>query len=636
MRFPVNRHALWQIAADAGIIAVAWVLAWMLRFDQGRPVYYDRYLDWQIVLVVVAIQLSVFALAGFYNRWWRYVSTRDMWSAARGVSLAVLATFVVFTLFELHPARVPTGVWFIDLLLCLAFVAGSRLLARTILERPLPGQVVARGKEALVVGAGDAAQLVIKEMLRNPGLGYTPIGIVDDDPRKKNMRLHGIRVLGTITDLPRLIRDRRPDEILIAIPSASGEVRGRIVETARAAGLPVKTLPGLTELVSGDRDLALQLRPVEVEDVLGREPVEVDLDSIAGYVSSEVVMVTGAGGSIGSELCRQLARLGPARLVMVDHAEPALFEVDRELTRERKFVAGVPVVADVKDKVKMRQVFDKYRPAVVFHAAAYKHVAMMEANPIEAVRNNTLGTRTLADVAVEYGARRFVLVSTDKAASPKTVMGQSKALCEWIVETWGHRADVSTQFVAVRFGNVLNSSGSVIPIFRRQIAKGGPVTVTHAEMTRFFMTIPEAVQLVVQAGALAGRGQVYVLDMGEPVRIMDLAENMIRLSGKEPGTEIPIEIIGPAPGEKLHEVLVGEEEVVTPTQHPKIDRISRPPVESAWLSEELDILQRLVDEGDTLELVGELNRIVHGPRRVAVPAVPVGEVAEASSLTTRS
>ena len=273
--------------------------------------------------------------------------------------------------------------------------------------------------------------------------------------------------------------------------------------------------------------------------MLGREPVEVDLDSIAGYVSAEVVMVTGAGGSIGSELCRQLSRLGPARLVLVDHSEPALFEVDRELARERGFLAGVPVVADVKDGVKMRQVFAKYRPGVVFHAAAYKHVAMMEANPIEAVRNNTLGTRTIADVAVEFGAKRFVLVSTDKAANPRTIMGQSKALCEWIVETWGHRGDVSTRFVAVRFGNVLGSSGSVIPIFRRQIAKGGPVTVTHPEMTRFFMTIPEAVQLVVQAGAIAERGQVYVLDMGEPVRIMDLAENMIRLSGKEPGNRDP-------------------------------------------------------------------------------------------------
>jgi FlaA1/EpsC-like NDP-sugar epimerase len=621
VRLP-NRHALWQIAADAGIIALAWELAWLLRFDQGRPVYYDRYLDWQIVLVVIGVQLTVFALSGFYNRWWRYVSTRDMWGALRGVALASLATFVVFTLFEFHPARVPTGVWFIDLLLCLAFVAGSRLLARTLIERPLPGQVVARGKEALIVGAGDAAQLVIKEMLRNPSLGYTPIGIADDDPRKRNLRLHGIRVLGPTAELPQMIRDRRPDEVLIAIPSASGELRGHVAEAARAAGIPVKTLPGLAELVSGDAGLTTQLRPVEVEDVLGREPVEVDLDGIAGYVTGEVVMVTGAGGSIGSELCRQLSRLGPARLVMVDHSEPALFEIDRELARERKFLAGVPIVADVKDVVKMRYVFDKYRPGVVFHAAAYKHVALMEANPIEAVRNNTLGTRTLADVAVEHGARRFVLVSTDKAASPKTIMGQSKALCEWIVETWGHRENVPTRFVAVRFGNVLGSSGSVIPIFRRQIAKGGPVTVTHPEMTRFFMTIPEAVQLVVQAGAIAERGQVYVLDMGEPVRIMDLAENMIRLSGKEPGSEIPIEVIGPAPGEKLHEVLVGEGEVVTPSPHPKIDRISRPPVDGAWLSEELALLERLVEEGDTLELVGALSRIVREPRRVA-PAVPL-------------
>ena len=621
MRSPFNRHALWQIAADAGIIALAWTLAWLLRFDQGRPVYYERYLDWEIILIVVAIQLTVFALSGFYNRWWRYVSTRDMWTALRGVTLASLATFLIFTLFELHPARVPTGVWFIDLLLCLAFVAGSRLLARTLIERPLPGQVVARGKEAIVVGAGDAAQLVIKEMLRNPGLGYTPIGIVDDDPRKRNLRLHGIRVLGMTADLPHLIRDRRPDEVLIAMPSASGEVRGKIVEAARAAGLPVKTLPGLAELVGGDSGLTTQLRPVEVEDVLGREPVEVDLESIAGYISNEVVMVTGAGGSIGSELCRQLSRLGPTRLVLVDHSEPALFEIDRELVRERGFLDGVPVVADVKDGVKMRQVFGTYRPGVVFHAAAYKHVAMMEANPIEAVRNNTLGTRTLADAAVEFGAKRFVLVSTDKAANPQTVMGQSKALCEWIVETWGHRADVPTRFVAVRFGNVLGSSGSVIPIFRRQIAKGGPVTVTHPEMTRFFMTIPEAVQLVGQAGAIAERGQVYVLDMGEPVRIMDLAENMIRLSGKEPGTEIPIEVIGPAPGEKLHEVLVGDGEVVSPSPHPKIERIARPPVEAAWLNEELALLERLVEEGDTLELVEALSRIVGEPRRVAPPAV---------------
>ncbi|MCZ7589496.1 MAG: polysaccharide biosynthesis protein [Gaiella sp.] len=614
MRSPVSRHSIWQVGVDALLVAGAWWLAWSLRFED-RPVYYDRYLDWSIVALVVAIKLPVFALAGFYNRWWRYVSTRDMWGAFRGVVLASVAVFLVFTLFEIHRVDVPRGVWFIDLLVCMAFVAGSRLLARTIIERPLPGRIVTRGKEAIIVGAGDAGQLVVKEMQRSPALGYTPIGLLDDDPRKRNLRLHGVRVLGTTADLEHVIRDRRPDEVLIAIPSASGELRALIVETAGALDVPVKTLPTLADLVSGDADLARQLRPVEVEDVLGREPVEVDFASISGYLQGEVVLVTGAGGSIGSELCRQIARIGPAKLVLLDHAEPALFEIERELVRERSFLAAAAVVGDVRDSIKLRQVFDKYRPGVVFHAAAYKHVAMMEANPLEAVRNNTLGTRTVADVSVEYGAKRFVLVSTDKAANPKTVMGQSKALAEWIVETWGHRADVTTRFVAVRFGNVLGSSGSVIPIFRRQIARGGPVTVTHPEMTRFFMTIPEAVQLIVQAGAIGGRGQVYVLDMGVPVRIVDLAEKMIRLSGKEPGREIAIEFIGPAPGEKLHEELVGAGETATPSEHPKIDLITRRPVDSAWLESELALLERLVEEGETLELVGELRRLLGEPRR---------------------
>ena len=619
MRSPITRHSIWQVGVDAGLVALAWWLAWNLRFE-SRPVYYDRYLDWGIVLLVVGIKLPVFALSGFYNRWWRYVSTRDMWGAFRGVVLASVAVFLVFTLFDVHRVAVPRGVWFIDLLLCLALVAGSRLLARTLIERPLPGRIVARGRDVVVVGAGDAAQLVVKEMQRNPALGYTPIGLLDDDPRKRNLRLHGVRVLGTTADLAHILRDRRPDEVLIAIPTASGELRAQIVETARGLHVPVKTLPSLSDLVSGDRDLARQLRPVEVEDVLGREPVEVDIAAISGYVAGEVVLVTGAGGSIGSELCRQIARLRPAKLVLLDHAEPALFEIERELVRERGFLPAAAVVGDVKDAAKLRQVFDKYRPGVVFHAAAYKHVALMEANPIEAVRNNTIGTRVVADVAVEYGAKRFVLVSTDKAANPKTVMGQSKALAEWIVETWGHRADVGTRFVAVRFGNVLGSSGSVVPIFRRQIARGGPVTVTHPEMTRFFMTIPEAVQLIVQAGAIGGRGQVYVLDMGEPVRIVDLADKMIRLSGKEPGTDVAIEFIGPAPGEKLHEELVGAGETATPSPHPKIDLITRSPIDSDWLEAELALLERLVSDGETLELVGALRRVVEEPRRARTGA----------------
>jgi FlaA1/EpsC-like NDP-sugar epimerase len=628
----VTRHRLWQVAVDAVLIAAAWILAFYVRFDGDTgPVYYQRYLEWDVIALVVGVMLPVFVAFGFYNRWWRYVSTRDMWGAVRGVVVAVVAAFLVFTLLDFHPASVPRGIWAIDTLLLLAFVMGSRFLARTLIERPSVGTIVARGKEVIIVGAGDAAQLILREMLKSPSLGYTPIGLIDDDPRKKNLRLHGVRVLGTTRELRHLLRDRRPDELLIAIPSAAGEVRERIVEIARAEKVPVKTLPGLPELIAGDFNLAGQIRPVEVEDLLGREPVEVDIDSIAGYVTGEVVLVTGAGGSIGSELCRQLARVGPTRLVLVDNGEPGLFEIERELVDERGFHATAAVLADAGNRVKMRQVFDKYRPGVVFHAAAYKHVPLMEANPLEAVRNNTLVTRTVADVAVEHGAKRFVLVSTDKAVNAKTVMGQSKALCEWIVEAWGQRADTDTRFCAVRFGNVLGSSGSVIPIFRKQIARGGPVTVTHPEMTRFFMTIPEAVQLVIQAGAIGGRGQVYVLDMGEPVRIVDLAETMIRLSGKEPGTDVGVEYVGARPGEKLHEELWSQAETVTPSSHEAILLVTRPPIDASWLEGELDVLEQLVQGGETLDLVGRLHLLVDAPRRAFAPQDGAGALSAPAS-----
>ena len=636
MRSPVNRHRLWQVAVDATLVAAAWVISWYVRFEgDSRPRYYDRYLEWDVVVLVVGITIPVFIAFGFYNRWWRYVSTQDMWGVLRGVTSAVIAAFLVFAVLDFHPAKVPRGIWIVDFLLLLAFVMGVRLLTRTLIERPA-GHHRARGGGESDRWAGDAAQLILREMLRNPSLGYTPIGLVDDDPRKKNLRLHGIRVLGTTAELGELLRDRRPDELLIAIPSASGEVRERIVEVARKEGIPVNTLPGLHELIAGDFNLTGQIRPVGVEDLLGREPVEVDLASIAGYLAGEVVLVTGAGGSIGSELCRQIARMRPTRLVLVDNGEPGLFEIERELVDERDFHATAAILADAGNATKMRQVFEKYRPAVVFHAAAYKHVPLMEANPLEAVRNNSLVTRTVADIAVEFGAKRFVLVSTDKAVNAKTVMGQSKALCEWIVESWGHRDDTTTKFCGVRFGNVLGSSGSVIPIFRMQIARGGPVTVTHAEMTRFFMTIPEAVQLIIQAGAIGGRGQVYVLDMGEPVKITDLADTMIRLSGKEPGRDIAIEFVGARPGEKLHEELWSQTESVSPSTHEAIMLVTRPPIDATWLEDELDELGRLVEAGETLELIGRLNTLVAAPRRNgtlagdgagAAEATPASEIA---------
>jgi FlaA1/EpsC-like NDP-sugar epimerase len=625
---PITRHRAWQLVADACLIALAWYLAFWLRFDHGIPRPYHR-LFVDTIGIVVPIKLAVFVLFGFYNRWWRYVSTRDMWGAARGVTVASLVADVV--VYFAHPVKgfpLPRSIAITDWLLLLAFVAGSRLLARTLIERPAAGGLVARGREVIVVGAGDAGQLIIRELQKTRALGYTPIGLVDDDRRKKNLRIHGVRVLGTTDDLRRIIRDNRPDEVLIAIPSAAGEMRQRIVEITRDEGVPVKTLPALYELISGDVNLVAQIRPVQVEDVLGREQVEVDFDSIAAYLRDKTVLVTGAGGSIGAELCRQIARVEPARLVLVDNAERALFEIERELVDERGFPAAHPVLGDAKDREKLRRVFERYRPSVVFHAAAYKHVPLLEANPLESVRNNVFATRTVAEVAVEFGTERFVLVSTDKAANPKNVMGQSKTVCEWIVEAFGARDDVATRFVAVRFGNVLGSSGSVIPIFRRQIAKGGPVTVTHPEMTRFFMTIPEAVSLVVQAGAIGGRGQVYVLDMGEPVKIVDLARKMIRLSGKEPDRDVPIEIVGARPGEKLHEELWGDGELAEATGHAKILRAARPQIDAAWLEDELGELERLVDAGDTLGVVARLGAMVREPRRTLAPAHARAEVPE--------
>jgi FlaA1/EpsC-like NDP-sugar epimerase len=613
---PITRHRFWQLVVDAGLAAAAWYLAFRLRFDPRIPPYYQTLFN-RTIWIVILIQLTVFVLFGFYNRWWRYVSTRDMWGAARGVAVACLvSSVVVYFASPVQQVRLPRSVAIMDFLLLLAFVAGARMLARTLMERPSARGLVARGKEVIVVGAGDAAQLIVKELLRSPSLGYTPIGLVDDDPRKKNMRLHNVRVLGTTEELPRILGENRPDEVLIAIPSASGEVRRRVVEITREAGVPVKTLPGIYELVSGDVALAGQIRPVQVEDVLGREPVEVDLGAVAAYLADETVLVTGAGGSIGSELCRQIARIGCKRLILVERGETALFEIERELVAERGFAPSVPVLADVGNRARMSRVFERYTPSVVFHAAAYKHVPLMEANPLESVRNNTLATKVIAEVAIEFGVERFVLISTDKAVNPKTVMGQSKALCEWIVEGYGARKDVPTRFVAVRFGNVLGSSGSVIPIFRRQIERGGPVGVTHPEMTRFFMTIPEAVSLVVQAGSIGRSGQVFVLDMGEPVSIVELARNMIRLSGKEPGRDIAIEFIGVRPGEKLHEELWGDGETVGSTPHPKILSVTRPTTDAAWLEEELGELQRLVAEGETLELVSRLAAMIKQPQRV--------------------
>jgi FlaA1/EpsC-like NDP-sugar epimerase len=449
-----------------------------------------------------------------------------------------------------------------------------------------------------------------------------PVGFVDDDPRKHGIKdEYGLRVLGTTAsdDLVRVLDEAEPDEVLIAIPSAPGTVRARVVVACRERGIPVRTTPTVFELLrdgSGELKVTRQLREVQVEDILGREPVRMEVERVGAYLANEVVMVTGAGGSIGGELCRQIARVGPRRLVLIDHAEDNLFEIVRELEEDRHIRTAIPVLADCKEQERMREVLTEHRPAVLFHAAAYKHVTMMELNPVEAIRNNALATQLVARTAGEVGVGTFVLVSTDKAVKPATVMGASKALAEWAVEAAAERHPKTT-YATVRFGNVLGSSGSVVPIFRRQIAAGGPLTVTDARMKRYFMTIPEAVQLIIRAGSLSeSSGEVFVLEMGEPVSIVELAETMIRLSGLEPERDIAIEIVGARPGEKLHEELFNPYERPQPTPAQKILRAQREPLDPAWVQQTFTELNLLVLEDDAAALAQHVSTLA----RARLPA----------------
>lgn len=618
LNHPVYRNRTLQVAADAVLVAVSFYLAFRLRFldlPHGPPQRYETLMLHSIGFVVVG-KLVVFAAFGLYEKWWRYVSGADFVRIFRAVvvsSALLLAAFVVIKPFE-HD--LPRSVLVIDFMLALMLTAGSRLAVRLVIERPSRGSRIPKGNEVLVVGAGSGGQMVVRELQMNPDLGSTAIGFIDDDPRKRGMRMLGLKVLGSTNEIAAVLDDTEPDEVVIAIPSAPGTLRGKVVAACRDRGIRVRTLPTVFELLRGGVKLNRQLREVQVEDVLGREPVVVELDRVGAYLKDRTVMVTGAGGSIGSELCRQIARVGPGLLVMLDHAEDNLFRIDRELVEERHFRQVESILADCKEEDRMLEVMRRHRPSVVFHAAAYKHVPLMEANPLEAVRNNTIATQVTAEAAAEVGAERFVLISTDKAVNPQTVMGASKAMAEWAVEAAGARHP-GTRFASVRFGNVLASSGSVVPIFRGQIERGGPVTVTHAEMTRYFMTIPEAVQLVIRAGDLGeGGGEVFVLDMGEPVRILDLAHNMIRLAGFEPGEDIAVEFVGPRPGEKLREELFGSGEVRQETSAKRISRALREhAIGPDWVEASFERLDGLVMAGDEADLAARVVEIAAAASR---------------------
>jgi FlaA1/EpsC-like NDP-sugar epimerase len=605
LNHPVYRNRTLQVAADLLLVALAFFLAFRLRFLDDAGGIPDRYqtLLWSSIAFVAIGKVAIFAAFGLYTKWWRYVSGGDFLNILRAVAVSSAVLVVAFTVIQPFEDNLPRSVAVMDLLLSLTLVAGARLAVRLIVERPSRGTRIRKSSEVLVIGAGSGGQMVVRELQLNPNLGATAIGFVDDDPRKRGMRMLGLKVLGSTEEIEAILDDTEPDEVVIAIPSAPGTLRGKVVAACREREIRVRTLPTVFELLRGGVQLNKQLRDVQVEDVLGRDAIVVELDRVGAYLQDRIVLVTGAGGSIGSELCRQIARVGPRLLVMLDHAEDNLFQIDREMVEERHFTSVESVLADCKEADRMLEVMQRFKPSVVFHAAAYKHVPLMESNPLEAVRNNAIATRITAETAAASRVERFVLVSTDKAVNPQTVMGASKAMAEWIVEAAGQRHP-HTRFVSVRFGNVLASSGSVVPIFRGQIERGGPVTVTHPEMTRYFMTIPEAVQLVIRAGDIgSGKGEVFVLDMGDPVRIVDLAHNMIRLAGYEPETDIAIEFTGPRPGEKLHEELFGAGERSQPTAAKRILRaVAAIPLDVDWLEETLVNLERLVLAGDEANL----------------------------------
>jgi FlaA1/EpsC-like NDP-sugar epimerase len=564
-----NRHLL---ILDAVLLGLSTMLAYVVRFeglDWGNANLYTAlvYLAFSLPL-----KLGVLLYVGLYRRLWRFAGVAELEhilvATAISASLSTLLGAAVLPGLSITPLRVPLSVLFIDACLSVGAVALPRLFIR-LLGRRTQWRRLEAARRVLIVGAGAAGEVIVKELLSHPQLGLNPIGFVDDDRSKHGHRLCDLPVHGALSSIKDLVLRYDVEEVIIAMPRAPGAVVREVVRAAIEAGVKTRTVPGIFDIISG-RVAVASLRQVEIQDLLRREPIQTDLEQVRVLATGETVMVTGAGGSIGSELCRQLARLEPAQVLVMGHGENSIFDVMAELAERHPNVTAVPIIGDVRDRQRMRLIFERYRPYAVFHAAAHKHVPLMEENMAEAVTNNVLGTKNIAELSAEFGVEHLVLISTDKAVRPTNVMGATKRVAEQIVqeiaETHGRN------FVAVRFGNVLGSRGSVVPTFLRQIEAGGPVTVTHPEMRRYFMTIPEAVQLVLQAGAIGKGGEVFVLDMGEPVKILDLATDLIRLSGLEVGTDIEIQFSGSRPGEKLYEELFFDSESALPTDHPKVLR----------------------------------------------------------------
>lgn len=600
----LTKRRLIVFLCDTLLISLSLCLSFLLRFDFTIP---PQQLDlfWECLLVVMIVKPLVFVVTGFYNSLWRYASVQDAVEILKGVTLSsILAVSAVFFLRQFTP--IPRSIFVLDWILLFALLAASRLLWRIWRET----YVVTRkcdGPRTLIVGAGEAGSMLLKEIRRQPRAAYSVCGFVDDDPDKKGMKLHGIPVLGTTKQLKSLIIANEIMDVIIAMPSADGKTLRGIMDSCKNADVTFKTLPSIGELIDGTLTVS-QIKNVEIEDLLGREPVVLDRELIGGYLSGKRVLVSGAGGSIGSEICRQIVQFAPEKLILLDQAETPLYEIEKELIARFPEVRILPLVADVRDRDKVMLAFEEFAPEVVFHAAAYKHVPMMEYNPTQAVLNNVFGSRNIADAAHQFKSRNLVMISTDKAVNPTNVMGATKRAAEIYIQALSRVS--ATRFTTVRFGNVLGSNGSVIPLFKEQIAKGGPVTVTDKRVIRYFMTIPEASQLVLQAGSMGSGSEILVLDMGDPVRIIDLAEELIRLSGLTPYEDIDIVITGLRPGEKLFEELLIDGEGVLPTAHSKIKVLAPVHIELQPVRDELEVLYEAARSNSVHELMESLKRLV--------------------------
>jgi FlaA1/EpsC-like NDP-sugar epimerase len=552
------------LITDIILLNIAIYFALIIRFEGEIPVQYiDAFLETNILLTVFSI--SAFYLFGLYTSLWTYASIDELMQVFLAAAAASVGSYPIGLLLHMP---LPRSVYIISFMLILIFVGGSRFAYRILrrAKRVITPEI--NKIKVMIVGAGDAGSMVIREMQMHEGFSYMPVIVVDDDKRKHRAKIHGVPVKGGKNKITELVEIYNVSEIIIAMPSATKQVRSEIINICKQTKCKLKTLPGMYELIN-DKVTIRKIRNVSIEDILGRDEVKLNTEEISDYIKGEVILITGGGGSIGSELCRQIARFNPKKLLILDIYENNAYDLQNELRYIYKDELDFEIIiASVRDKARLREIFDKYKPTVVFHAAAHKHVPLMESNAVEAIKNNIFGTLNVAQCADEFGVKRFVLISTDKAVNPTNVMGATKRVAEMIIQSLDRQS--KTEFVAVRFGNVLGSNGSVIPLFKKQISQGGPVTVTHPEITRYFMTIPEAAQLVIQAGAMASGGEIFVLDMGESVKIDDLARDVIRLSGYIPGVDIQIEYTGLRPGEKLYEELLLAEEGIMTTKHEHI------------------------------------------------------------------